>query len=139
TIPCVNGACDELGRCVCESCWEGDSCDEFVDLYPPSFPSRTEVVGISEPDVSRPVFRAAAKDRDLEDTCEGREPCACALNSYAIVAGNRYQLFSVDNVTGQVTLEDPHHLVEGVPFPVTFGAWSPGSLENDTEPDTTMQ
>ncbi|KAL1435925.1 hypothetical protein MTO96_010694 [Rhipicephalus appendiculatus] len=91
--------------------------DVVVDLYPPSFPSRTEVVGISEPDVSRPVFRAAAKDRDLEDTCEGREPCACALNSYAIVAGNRYQLFSVDNVTGQVTLEDPHHLVEGRPVP----------------------
>ncbi|KAH6927784.1 hypothetical protein HPB50_008618 [Hyalomma asiaticum] len=139
TTPCVNGACDQLGRCLCKPCWEGDSCDEFVDLYPPSFPSRTEVVGISEPEVSRPVFRAAAKDRDLEDTCEGREPCACAVNSYAIVAGNRYQLFAVDNVTGQVTLEDPHHLVEGVPFPVTFGAWSPGSLENDTDPDTTMQ
>ncbi|XP_070395264.1 uncharacterized protein [Dermacentor albipictus] len=139
TIPCINGACDGLGRCICKPCWEGDSCDEFVDLYPPSFPTRSEVVGISEPDVARPVFRAVAKDRDLEDTCEGREPCACAVNSYGMVAGNRYQLFSVDNVTGHVTLEDPHHLVEGVPFPVTFGAWSPGSFENDTDPDTTMQ
>ncbi|XP_077538443.1 uncharacterized protein LOC144151313 isoform X2 [Haemaphysalis longicornis] len=139
TAPCVHGACDVLGRCICEPCWEGDSCDEFADLYPPSFASRSEVVAIAEPDVHRPVFRAVARDRDLDETCEGREPCACATTSYAIVAGNRYQLFSVDNATGHVTLDDPHHLVEGVPFPVTLGAWSPASYENGSDPDSTMQ
>lgn len=139
TVPCIHGACDGQGRCTCQPCWEGDSCDEFVDLFPPSFPSRSDVVGVSEPGSSRPVYQARALDRDLETTCDGREPCDCAQIRYAVVSGNHYALFSVDNVTGRVVLDDPDHLIEGVSFPVTLGAWSPEAFENGTEPDSTTQ
>ncbi|CAN7989322.1 unnamed protein product, partial [Ixodes hexagonus] len=143
TAPCIHGACDGQGRCTCQPCWEGDSCDEFgksiMDLFPPSFPSRSDVVGVSEPGSSRPVYQARALDRDLETTCSGQEPCDCAQVRYAVVSGNHYALFSVDNVTGRVVLDDPDHLIEGVSFPVTLGAWSPEAFENGTEPDSTTQ
>lgn len=110
-----------------------------VDLYPPSFPARSDLVGITEPRPSKPVYQARALDRDLETTCSGKQPCDCAQARYAIVAGNHYELFSVDNVTGSVQLDDPDHLIEGVSFPVTIGAWTPEAYENGTDPDSTMQ
>ncbi|XP_064473540.1 uncharacterized protein LOC135388127 [Ornithodoros turicata] len=138
-IPCVNGACDAQGFCACLPCWEGESCDEYTDVYPPSFPTRSEVVAISDPFVPRPVFTASASDLDLEKTCSGREPCECAQVYYDIIAGNPYELFSVDNVSGNVMIKYPEHLDERASFPVTFGAWSKAALENNTEPESTMK
>ncbi|XP_022651664.1 uncharacterized protein LOC111246399 [Varroa destructor] len=61
--PCRHGSCNELGYCVCEPCWDGESCDDLLDTWAPSFESREASVVVTNPWDDQPIYTAVAPDR----------------------------------------------------------------------------
>ncbi|XP_023222484.1 uncharacterized protein LOC111623972 isoform X2 [Centruroides sculpturatus] len=106
SIPCYHGFCDVAGKCVCDACYHGDSCDVYVDKYMPSFYSTEDEVYIEDPWVATPVYHAQAFDNDYDSTCARNEVrCDCSLIFYYLV--DEKEFFSINNVTGEVYIKEP--------------------------------
>jgi hypothetical protein len=69
---CNNGNCDNTGTCLCDPCWEGVHCDQFVDSHSPQFDVNERIIYINRHHINKkkPIFKAKATDRDLDIRCD---------------------------------------------------------------------
>ncbi|XP_023211712.1 uncharacterized protein LOC111614573 [Centruroides sculpturatus] len=110
SIPCYHGNCDVMGHCICEACYQGDSCDIYEDKHPPLFTHPNDVVYIDQRKLLEAVYRAKAIDEDFVSTC-GRNStkCDCSTIRYYLFDIKNY--FTINSITGEVFIKDPNGLL----------------------------
>ncbi|XP_042872580.1 uncharacterized protein LOC122253498 [Penaeus japonicus] len=107
---CVNGRLIDARTCLCNPCWEGESCTKYVDLYAPRFlvHAATAVLPINASGV---VYRAWSTDEDLGLTCPlgPGEParCPCAAVTYQLFSSPGDRHFVLDSATGVLSRPAP--------------------------------
>lgn len=113
---CVNGYLMEDFTCVCHPCWDGPTCDTYVDNYAPRFlvHAATAVLPTNATGV---VYRAWSTDEDLGLTCPlgpGESArCPCASVSYQLFAAPGDRHFILDPVSGILSRNNETHLRAG--------------------------
>ncbi|XP_069991953.1 uncharacterized protein [Penaeus vannamei] len=107
---CVNGKLVNPKTCLCNPCWEGESCTKYVDLYAPRFlvHAATAVLPVNASGV---VYRAWSTDEDLGLTCPlgPGEParCPCAAVTYQLFSSPGDRHFELDPATGVLSRPAP--------------------------------
>nr|XP_045584473.1 uncharacterized protein LOC123746767 [Procambarus clarkii] len=100
---CENGELRADWSCECDPCWEGHSCNTYVDYYTPRFlvHAATAVLPVNATGV---VYRAWSSDEDLGLTCPlgpgDSARCPCATVAYRLFAVPGDNHFALDPVTG---------------------------------------
>ncbi|KAK8396718.1 hypothetical protein O3P69_005002 [Scylla paramamosain] len=113
---CVNGYLQEDYTCSCHPCWDGLTCDTYVDNYAPRFlvHAATAVLPTNATGV---VYRAWSTDEDLGLTCPlgpGESArCPCASVSYQLFAAPGDRHFTLDPVSGILSRSNDTHLRPG--------------------------
>ncbi|XP_076043082.1 uncharacterized protein LOC143026490 [Oratosquilla oratoria] len=99
---CLHGHYNAV-RCICDPCWEGEDCSEYVDYYSPRFLIHSASVVVAT-NVSGTVYRAWSTDGDLGLTCPlgpGESArCPCAAVRYQLFARPGDYHFTIDTATG---------------------------------------
>ncbi|OQR76626.1 hypothetical protein BIW11_07664, partial [Tropilaelaps mercedesae] len=139
-MPCEHGYCNDQGFCICEPCWDGESCDDLMDMWAPSFEMREASIVVANAWNDQPIFTAIASDRDFNTTCSDvRGACFCAQVSYAIIAGNHKEVFTLEESSGRLYVSNPAAFLERHVFHLEIGAWARATADNDTDPDSVLR
>ncbi|GAB6029142.1 hypothetical protein CHUAL_004919 [Chamberlinius hualienensis] len=109
SLPCYNGNCDDMGKCICSNCWTGSQCDQYVDNYEPMFPFSTQHVTLSTEAVGV-VFTVSANDDDLVSSCHLESDCPCARPYYSIQEASATHPFQIDHWTGELRISEGEKL-----------------------------
>ncbi|XP_076335165.1 uncharacterized protein LOC143238644 [Tachypleus tridentatus] len=132
SVPCYHGACDDVGNCICDVCWEGGNCDVYVNKHLPEFPTASEVITISDAWTAGPVFTAHAYDWDVDTICLPQSAgCDCGQVSYYIISETTNGPFIINNATGEVYIRDPVGLAVGTFYKVVIQARGPYNETSD--------
>ncbi|XP_059470705.1 uncharacterized protein LOC132193818 [Neocloeon triangulifer] len=112
--------------CLCDPCWQGRRCQNYVDFHQPRFLVNNFYIIVNK-NVRGAVLRAEATDDDLGMTCPLHDPgegttCPCATTRFKMLHGADSTLFNVDNETGDVFLADNVTLQPGRQYHFTLEA-----------------
>ncbi|CAG7731078.1 unnamed protein product [Allacma fusca] len=124
---CVNGACNPDGTCVCNPCWSGPTCQDYVDRFAPRFLAEEPffMVSVSSGEGREvPLFRIESADDDLGLTCQLGQvgpaaTCPCATPRYKVV-GPTQAVFRADQETGDVFIKPGFSLQSGKQYLITL-------------------